>query len=185
MEVVGFYFGSFDPPHLGHYNMIKEALKYVSKVIIVPAWKNRWKQEAKAAFECRVGFLEMIARDIDPRRVIVSDIEKKLAKEDNQGVPTYRTLFELSKGYPNFKIITSSETYRDISKWKNGDDILEMNEFIIFNRPGYNSLPGAHDIESDLVVSSTELKKKIKNGEGINSLIPDIIPTKKYLELYG
>lgn len=184
MEVVGFYFGSFDPPHLGHYGIIKEALKYVSKVIIVPAWKNRWKQEAKATFECRIELLEMIARDIDPQRIIVSDIEKKLA-EDDQGVPTYRTLSELSRSYPDFRIITSSETYRDISKWKNGDDILEMNEFIIFNRPGYDSLPGAHDLESDIPVSSTELKKKIKNGEDINSLIPDIIPITRYLDLYG
>ena len=36
MERIGIYVGSFDPFHIGHYEVAKVALQYVDKVIIVP-----------------------------------------------------------------------------------------------------------------------------------------------------
>ena len=66
--------GSFDPIHTGHVNMIRVALKWVDKIIVVPSGHNPWKKDEPAPFKLRV---DMIAAAIKPfgDRVEVSDIE--------------------------------------------------------------------------------------------------------------
>lgn len=43
--MIGVFFGSFDPPHIGHVNIVTAALNssIVDKVIVVPAYKSVWK----------------------------------------------------------------------------------------------------------------------------------------------
>lgn len=52
--MIGIFFGSFDPPHIGHVNIVTAALNssIVDKVIVVPAYKSVWKNtETKWGYE--------------------------------------------------------------------------------------------------------------------------------------
>ena len=51
----GFFLGSFDPPHLGHFAVVEKVLKegLVDRVIMVPAPQNPWKKEKPASLGIR------------------------------------------------------------------------------------------------------------------------------------
>ena len=51
----GFFLGSFDPPHLGHFAVVEKVLKegLVDHVIMVPAPQNPWKKEKPASLGIR------------------------------------------------------------------------------------------------------------------------------------
>lgn len=70
MERIGIYVGSFDPFHIGHLEVAKVALNYVSKVIIVPNNPNKskiYRNDVKHRFE-------MIRLSIkDEPHIIVTD----------------------------------------------------------------------------------------------------------------
>lgn len=42
MNRVGLFFGSFDPPHIGHANVVMGVVnsKLVDKVLVIPAYQN-------------------------------------------------------------------------------------------------------------------------------------------------
>lgn len=43
---VGLFFGSFDPPHIGHVNVVMGAINsnQVDRVLVIPAYQNLWKE---------------------------------------------------------------------------------------------------------------------------------------------
>ena len=45
---VGLFFGSFDPPHIGHVNVVMGAINssQVDRVLVIPAYQNLWKENS-------------------------------------------------------------------------------------------------------------------------------------------
>lgn len=45
MNRVGLFFGSFDPPHIGHVNVVAGVINsgLVDQVLVIPAYQNVWK----------------------------------------------------------------------------------------------------------------------------------------------
>lgn len=45
---VGLFFGSFDPPHIGHVNVVMGAINssQVGRVLVIPAYQNLWKESS-------------------------------------------------------------------------------------------------------------------------------------------
>ena len=45
MNRVGLFFGSFDPPHIGHVNVVAGVINsgLVDQVLVIPAYQNIWK----------------------------------------------------------------------------------------------------------------------------------------------
>ena len=52
---VGLFFGSFDPPHAGHIDLVTSALnaKVVDWIMVIPAWQNVWKSNS-SKYELRL-----------------------------------------------------------------------------------------------------------------------------------
>lgn len=75
---VGLFFGSFDPPHIGHVNVVMGAINssQVGRVLVIPAYQNLWK-ESSSKFSYRYA-MSCMQFDTLPF-VHVSDVEKDLA----------------------------------------------------------------------------------------------------------
>ncbi len=86
---VGLFFGSFDPPHIGHVNVVMGAINssQVGRVLVIPAYQNLWK-ESSSKFSYRYA-MSCMQFDTLPF-VHVSDVEKDLAGPAYpRGIPTY------------------------------------------------------------------------------------------------
>jgi nicotinate-nucleotide adenylyltransferase len=126
---------------------------------------------------------------------LISDIEyKRLGKSY-----TYLTICELYKQYDvdgKILFVIGTDAFKDIEKWYEFDKLKELVKFIVFVREDkfnplkYNYLRDLGvDFEFQSLtyedISSTELRKKISNGEDVSSFVP--LKVKEYIvknELY-
>ena len=177
MSNIGIFGGSFNPIHNGHINLAKVAKDELclDKVIFVPS--NNPPHKDGGEFESNEDRLEMC-------RLAVADIEGfevsdyELEKEDvSYTVYTIRYFREL---YPDDKLflLLGSDMLLSFDTWFRFDDILKNATLAIVSRQkddfkmlykkaeilsafGMINVIDARPIE----LSSTEIRKKIKNNE--------------------
>ena len=177
---IGIFGGSFDPVHIGHTELAKQAVEsgIVDKVIFVPAANQPFKLDRKMAD----GYerLKMIEIAIDGIPYLeVSDYE--LARPDDVSY-TINTLNGMRSEYADDEIffITGADSFLMIHKWTRPEEILENFPIIVGLRPGYKEEDIAiqerelvekygarvYKLENDLVdISSTELREAILQGK--------------------
>jgi nicotinate-nucleotide adenylyltransferase len=102
-------FGSaFNPPHLGHADVIDQALEVFDRVIVVPSYSHAFGK-AMAAYSLRLELAETLI-GLHPgwqQRVIVSDIEQTIAekKADKEPIYTFDVLNELEAQLPKSHLV--------------------------------------------------------------------------------
>jgi len=181
--------GSFNPPHNGHVEAAKAAVRelHADKLIIVPAARPPHKEQEADSPSAEERFsLALLAFGTLPN-VEVSDIEMSRV-----GVGyTVDTLLELKKLYPEDELflLMGTDMLMCFETWKDYKRILELSTLAAFSRKldetteilklkdYYAKTYGAKVFEIGLVpteVSSTELRLQLKNREG-NNLLPEIV----------
>ena len=130
---VALYGGKFDPPHLGHKNLIDQVLarmKFIDEVWIIPAKDHPWRK-IYASGKDRKAMLELLGSD----RVKVLDLELKRKKP----TITIDTVRELKKNYPknNFFWICGSDTPETFHLWDKHEELVKLVKFYVYPRPGY------------------------------------------------
>ena len=138
---IGLLFGSFDPFHIGHLSLAISALnsKRIDNVWIIPAYQNPWKNAHNASFEHRFNLI------LEGCKGLLDKIHPTRIEETLYDATTYCTHFiinSIKEKYleHDFSIITSDETFVTIEDWKFGSEILSNNEFLVFSRPGVESI---------------------------------------------
>lgn len=172
----GFFFGSFDPPHIGHLNVVTTALNsgIVDKVTVVLAYKSVWKNTETfwdyRLMMCRAFFDEV-------PNVETSSIEYFLA--NRQPLPTYKVIdFIKEQEKEDFYIITTNETYREIPLWQEGERILKENKFLVVCSNHFSDLPNLDEsckivYAPNITICSTNIREKIKNGKLVQPFITE------------
>lgn len=178
---VGLFLGTFDPPHIGHVNVVTSALNsdIVDKVIVVPAYKNLWKNTL-TSHSIRTTMTECAFKGVPG--VVVSDIEATL--NNGEPVPSYMTIDWFNENYEGI-IITTQETYSEIPKWEKGEEIMANNKFLVICQGHFGDITRR---EADLAVyapsisiCSTNIRERIRTGQiaipFISSTVAGIIKT--------
>ncbi len=148
--------GSFDPPHLGHLAIVKEALKVlkIDLLIIVPTYLNPFKKSFAAPPTLRLRWLQKIF--LPYKKVHICNFEI------HQGRPTYaiETVEYLKRRYAPAKIyyLIGSDNVASLHKWHNYKKLKKEVEFIVFTRRGYKVRGKYKVFHIDVPISSTELR---------------------------
>lgn len=173
--MVGVFFGSFDPPHIGHVNIVTAALNsgIVDKVIVVPAYKSVWKN-TETKWEYRLTMAKETFDNIPG--VVVDGIEYRIA--NGEPLPTYKTIEAIKEIYGEFIIVTSAETYKEIPRWQHGEEILKDNKFLVVDVAHFNSEDIPHDevkviYAPDITICSTAIRKWVGDGRIILPFVTD------------
>jgi len=176
---IGLYFGSFNPIHIGHLiiaNYITQNYN-INELWFVVSPQNPFKASSSLLNENHR--LQLINLAIEgENKLRGSNIEFKLPK------PSYTidTLAYLKEKYPQhrFSIIMGSDSFQNIHKWKNYQAILTNYPICIYNRPGF-PITNIYDTDITIMdapllqISSTEIRKLIKEKKSIRYLVPDIV----------
>ncbi len=184
---VGLYFGSFNPIHVGHLIIAAHVANNadVQQVWLVVSPQNPLKPSSVLLNEYHRLHLTKLAIDDDPK-IKVSDVEFKLPK------PSYTidTLVYLKEKHPNhdFSIIIGSDSFQNLTRWKNFDLLIRDYEFIVYQRSGYEIMDtfGAKItiLNAPLLdISATVIRQNIKEGKSIRYLVPD--KAREEIEMYG
>jgi nicotinate-nucleotide adenylyltransferase len=181
---IGLLGGTFNPIHFGHIEIAKVALNLLklNKLIFIPAG-NPWQKEDFISFEHRLKMLKLATKSME--NVEVSELEKD---EVNPSY-TYQTLQELHKIYPEseFIFLIGSDAIKSFGTWKEPNLIKTLARIYVVPRQNDPIVDWHFDRLqfSPTPISSSQIREKIKNGEGIQDLVPaEVIEYIKANQLY-
>jgi len=174
---IGLYFGSFNPVHVAHLIIANHILNEteVEKVWFIVSPQNPFKNESNLLNEYHRLHLVRVATE-DDNRIKVSDIEFNLAK------PSYTatSLAYLTEKYPEheFSIIMGSDSFQNITNWKNYQVILKNHLIYVYIRPGFTVNPPQEArievLDAPLLqLSATHIRKYIREKKSVRYMVPD------------
>lgn len=197
MKKIGVLGGSFDPVHMGHLSLARDALLQGSldQVVFMPVHRQPFKLNSRLASDKdRLAMLREAINDVPG--LTLSDWEI-----NNKGISyTYLTLRALKAQNKDTKIyfISGTDTFLKINTWKNASELLEENNFIVGHRPGYrdkeliervSELKQKFDVDIQIInntrldISATEIRHIVARGGTISQLVPSEV--ERYIKTHG
>jgi len=178
----GLFFGSFDPIHNGHIEIVEFFInnKILNEVIFVVTPENPFKSRVKSHnFKKRYEAVEIAT--MDNPKIIISDIESKLPSP-NFTCDTLKFL-RTEKPEIEYVFLMGSDLLEDFDKWKNYKDIINHHNLYVYPRVNKNSIPEKFKSNLNIKlfdaplmeVSSSLIREKYKNGESITDLVPLLV----------
>ncbi|PWT77127.1 MAG: nicotinic acid mononucleotide adenylyltransferase [Bacteroidetes bacterium] len=175
---VGLYFGSFNPIHHGHLIIANYVLQNseLGQVWFIVSPQNPLKPSAGLLNEYHRLYLVNLAIEGETG-LRASDIEFKLPKPSF----TIDTLTYLTEKYPQhqFAVIMGSDSFQNISKWKNYEQILKNFQLYVYVRAGFEIesrglSSNVQVLEAPLLqISATHIRENIRDGKSIRYLVPE------------
>lgn len=176
---IGLFFGSFNPVHTGHLIIANCALQHtdIDKVWFVLSPHNPLKESHSLLNEYdRLHLLQLAVEDNPDFRA--SNVEFSLPRPSF----TIDTLAYLQEKFPyeQFSIIMGSDSYANLPRWKNWEQLAQRCRFIVYLRPGFEVIPHAHTevtlLQAPLLdISATYIRTQVRQNKSIRYLTPDVV----------
>ena len=187
---IGFFGGSFDPPHRGHLavaHAAAEAFK-LDHVLLAPTAQQPLKPSgAVASFQDRLAMVELLCQG--EARFEASSLDAPLT----HGTPNYTidTLTRLHAGLSTDAtvfVIVGADAFLDLRRWRSPDSLLQMAEWIVVSRPGFSftDLNGLKLSPGQLArvhllpgvaepASATQIRLRLSEGHDCSEIVPALV----------
>lgn len=189
------YGGTFDPPHNGHMNLLKAAVKELnpSRVIIEPAGLPPHKAASATAAEHRLAMCRCFVPAAE--NVTVDDSEVHRAGKSY----TVDTLRMFCARFPEAQLYLAlgSDMFLSFQEWKDYRDILRMAVLVVQSRKDGDSdellhmaqvlkAEGAQVVLVDappIELSSAQLRERLYRGQDVSHYLPKEV--QRYITAHG
>lgn len=186
---IGFFGGSFDPPHRGHLAVAKAAREAfaLDRVLLTPVAAQPLKKRGGfAAWTDRLNMAELACRNLDG--LAAADLDAP--RPDGRPNFTVDTLTRLREQEPNATIfgLTGLDTFAGLRQWRESDELLRQAQWIVVSRPGCSfevigtlglspeQLAQVHQLDSVAVpISATEIRARLQAGQSCAGLVPETV----------
>ncbi|WP_104696820.1 MULTISPECIES: nicotinate (nicotinamide) nucleotide adenylyltransferase [unclassified Helicobacter] len=176
------YGGSFDPPHIAHIQIIKEASKKlkVDLLIVMVAYQNPFKQKSTFGNNLRLEWMKKSCLGIN--KVFVSDFEIKQKIKY-----TIDTINFLEKKYSpqSIDLILGEDNLLTLPQWRDFNILKNKVNFVFVRRSGFDyNIRKINGLQLELEninfpISSTMIK------QDFNALSQDVIPKEIASEVFS
>ncbi len=178
--------GTFDPVHVGHLTVAKEAARQceLDRIWFVPASHPPHKGGVAAApYEDRVRMLELACQH-EPL-FHVSRLEE--GECVSYSIHTVEKVRASLADQDELYFLIGADAFAEIQSWYRWQDVVRLVRFIVASRPGhgYRIPPGArvHRLETlALPISSSELRARLAAGEAPPEIPPPVLA---YIRQHG
>ncbi len=159
-QVVAIFGGSFDPPHLGHQQIVKEAVKSldVDKLLVVPAYLSPFKISSLASATQRLTWCHTLFDTVD--NVLVEDYEIK----EGKSTTTSQSIQHFNIEYDVKYLIIGSDNLSTLTSWYNFKWLNMHIVWVVVTRENHSleteNLREWRILTLDAPISSTEIRKE-------------------------
>jgi len=133
---IGILGGTFDPAHIGHIKISKEAKKkfHLNKVFWVITKKNPFKKKSFLNLKKRINYAKKI--NVNNKFIKIYFFEDKI--KSNKTIDLMKFLKNRYKK-TEFFFIMGADNLINFHKWKEWNKIAEISKILVFNRSNYKS----------------------------------------------
>ena len=166
---IGIFGGSFDPPHKGHLEISKIAIKKLSlaKLYWCVTKKNPFKNKTLFSLSDRVKQSKDITKKI--KKIKIRSFDKKIKSTNTIDLIKY---LKKKKERDSFFLIIGSDNLLNFHKWKEWKMLTELTEIVVFSRKDYDIKAKKSVIvkkvkkiifikNKQINMSSTQIRKKL------------------------
>ncbi|QMV18761.1 nicotinate (nicotinamide) nucleotide adenylyltransferase [Granulicella sp. 5B5] len=133
---LGYFGGSFDPPHLGHLAVARAAADSfaLDHVLLVPTASQPLKPDgAVASYRDRLAMVSLLCR-YDPR-LEASNLEAPVTPPaPNYTIDTLTRLHAMQPDAQLF-VIVGVDAFHELPRWRAPDQLLSIADWIVVTRP--------------------------------------------------
>ena len=188
---LGIFGGAFDPVHKGHTQSLKfiNDLKIVDEVYVIPNFASPHDKDIRSSGSHRLKMLEMAFNEFE--NIKINEFELNNKKKSY----SYETLNSFKQLFPDrhFSLIIGLDSLHSFTTWKNWEEILSLCSLLVLGRTINKNKKLDKALESRITldiddffsehgkifrlgndfinVSSSEIRKKIKNDESLEGLL--------------
>ncbi len=194
-QTIVFFGGTFDPVHYGHIYMVNQVRTHfdVDKFIFIPNKFNYVKEKPILSASVRYELLSTVIKEIPKsklsQRYEISDYE---LNQDNKTY-TIDTIKHFHNQYKNDRLVLliGSDNFFQIHQWKDYEELLKLVTLCVIRRDNFTQEQYDQYVFDYLhqktftsimmignkpyKISSTEIRKKIKQNEDISELVPETV----------
>ena len=157
---IAIFGGSFDPPHIGHQQVVEEAIEtlHIDTLIIIPAYLNPFKTSSFADAQTRLDWCHRLFDDIP--NVLVDDYEIK----EGKSTVTSQSVKHFNQSYHVKYLIIGADNLSTLTQWYAYEWLNETITWVIATRDD-------HQLDTDALrkwellsikspISSTQIREK-------------------------
>lgn len=185
MKRIGIFGGTFDPVHLGHLILGRDAVEELrlDELHFVPAARNPFKagdgEPRPAPGEPRVKMLELATAGEPHFRVDPREIHRE---PPSYSIDTVRAISAENPGALLFFLI-GDDNVAGLDRWKNIEELRELVTFAVFTRH-HVDYPGKYPLLTrEVAISATEIRNRVAHGRSIRYLVYE--PVREFIEEHG
>ena len=133
---IGVLGGTFDPAHIGHIKISKEAIKRfgLKKVIWTITKKNPFKNKSSVSLEKRINFAKKL--NLKNKFIKVDFFEDKIKSNRTIDLINY---LQRKKKYKNIYFIMGADNLINFHKWDRWKQIASKCNILVFDRNKYKT----------------------------------------------
>lgn len=187
---VGFFGGTFDPPHCGHALLAKYAFEqaHLDELFWVLTPRSPFKKEVYSSLEQRIDMVELVSATQTYSSVSYVDIDRQ---PPYYTLDTAKLIREQLADEDSLYFIMGGDSLRMFPKWHGASELVNnvLTGLIVARRPAdrldidkvQTELPGLTEklifIEMEsLNIASREIRTKIQQGLSVQGeLIPEVV----------
>lgn len=172
------YGGSFDPPHLGHLAVAREAARAfaLDRVLFAPTGRQPLKEEAPGAgYADRFAMVELLCEE-EPELLFATALDTP--HEDGSPNYTVDVLRAVRHEGVSLFHIVGADSFLQLRQWREPDELLKLAEWIVVSRPGFSlsdlssleltsaQMGHVHLLETvHMDVSATQIRDRLAHGD--------------------
>ncbi len=180
--------GTFDPIHTAHTRVAAEAADtfHLDRVLFIPSGNPPHKpSDSTTPYEHRYRMVELACAG--DSRFEPSRLEVGTAR--SYSFDTIAKVRAACSTSDEIFFLIGADAFAEIGTWHRAAEVLTAVEFIVVSRPGYDyPIPAGarvHRLETlALVISSSEIRRKLDSGEPVEELHPAVLCYIREHQLY-
>lgn len=186
---VGYFGGTFDPPHRAHLRLATLAADTfaLDVIYLAPTGLQPLKEQPpEADFADRLAMTRLLC-GVDSRLQVTNLDAPKVDGSPNYTVDVLDALQRTHPGAELFSL-AGSDSFRTLRQWRSPDRLLQLAEWIVVSRPGFSvedlsclALNAEQRVrvhilsEMDDPISATELRKRLRAGVSCGAALPPAV----------
>jgi nicotinate-nucleotide adenylyltransferase len=187
---LGYFGGSFDPPHSGHLAIARAAATAFSldRILFVPTAHQPLKPTGPAApFDARLAMVALLCTG-DPSFEASSLEAPHVDGSPNYTVDTLTQLRSSLNGPDVIFVLVGADAFLDLRRWREPDRLLTLAEWIVISRPGFSlqdlsplalttaETKGVHILDGIAEpASATSIRELLHSGSDCPGLLPTTV----------